>query len=62
MFKFFKTKQNKQLNKVSEIINVNFSTLDSFEFLTFRDCLKCEMKIKCSNEKIYRIRNSKGSI
>ena len=55
MFKFFKTKQNKQLNKVSEIINVNFSTLDSFEFLTFRDCLKCEMKIKCSNEKIYRI-------
>jgi len=55
MFRFLKTKQNKQLNKMSEIISVNFSELDTFEFLTFRNCLKYEMEIKCSNDNIYRI-------
>lgn len=55
MFKFLKTKQNKQLNKMSRVISIDFSELDSFELLTFRNCLKCEMKVKCSNEKIYQI-------
>ena len=52
---FFKKKTKKQLNNKSVVISTNFSTLDKYEYLTGRDCLKYEITICDYNNKIYKI-------